>query len=71
MEEEELQFDFTPVTFFSVTGQGWVRETTFLPETSARYGGCAERDMDRVNYKGDLCGIIGSLVLTPLCSQLN
>lgn len=42
VEEEELQFDFTPVTFFSVTGQGWVRETTFLPETSARYGGCAE-----------------------------
>lgn len=30
-----------------------------------------QRDMDRVNYKGDLCGIIGSLVLTPLCSQLN
>lgn len=28
--------------FFSVTGQWCVREATFLPETSARYGGCPE-----------------------------
>lgn len=70
MEEEELQFDFTPVTFFLLLDSDVSGRLRFYPRLQQGME-AVQRDMDRVNYKGDLCGIIGSLVHTPLCSQLN